>query len=99
MTKAIIKMNEIISQSEKSDAQKLAEIKQFVEILKNKQASTIDWQLVAGYLDQQIFEFFYRNQDDQKIVQFATGLAGNLAEKFGLVRDTTTMTRDMTRPN
>ena len=30
MTKAIIKMNEIIS-SEKSDAQKLAEIKQFVE--------------------------------------------------------------------
>ena len=85
-------MNEIIS-SEKSDAQKLAEIKQFVEILKNKQASTIDWQLVAGYLDQQIFEFFLRNQNDDKIKEFATSLAGNLAEKFGLVRDTTTMTR------
>ena len=99
MTKALIKMNEIISQSEKSNDEIVAELKQFVDILKNKKESTIDWQLVAGYLDQQIFEFFYRNQDDQKIVQFATSLAGNLAEKFGLVRDTTTMTRDMTRPN
>ena len=98
MTKAIIKVNEIIS-SEKSDTQKLAEIKQFVDILKNKKESTIDWQLVAGYLDQQIFEFFLRNQIDQKITEFATTLAGNLAEKFGLVRDTTTMSRDMTRPN
>lgn len=98
MTKAIIKVNEIIS-SEKSDTQKLAEIKQFVDILKNKKESTIDWQLVAGYLDQQIFEFFLRNQNDQKITEFATTLAGNLAEKFGLVRDTTTMSRDMTRPN
>ena len=92
MTKAIIKVNEIIS-SEKSDTQKLAEIKQFVDILKNKKESTIDWQLVAGYLDQQIFEFFLRNQNDDKIKEFATSLAGNLAEKFGLVRDTTTMTR------
>jgi hypothetical protein len=92
MTKAIIKVNEIIS-SEKSDAQKLAEIKQFVDILKNKKESTIDWQLVAGFLDQQIFEFFLRNQNDEKIREFAVGLAGNLAEKFGLVRDTTTMTR------
>ena len=92
MTKAIIKVNEIIS-SEKSDTQKLAEIKQFVDILKNKKESTIDWQLVAGYLDQQIFEFFLRNQNDDKIKEFATSLAGNLAEKFGIVRDTTTMTR------
>ena len=92
MTKAIIKVNEIIS-SEKSDTQKLAEIKQFVDILKNKKESTIDWQLVAGFLDQQIFEFFLRNQNDDKIREFAVGLAGNLAEKFGLVRDTTTMTR------
>lgn len=94
MTKAIVKMNEIISQSEKSNDQIVAELKQFVEILKNKkQESTIDWQLVAGFLDQQIFEFFLRNQDDQKIRDFAVGLAGNLAEKFGIVRDTTTMTR------
>ena len=62
MTKAIIKVNEIISSEDKTDAQKLAEVKQFVDILKNKQQSTIDWQLVAGYLDQQIFEFFLRNQ-------------------------------------
>ena len=93
MTKAIIKVNEIISSEDKTDAQKLAEVKQFVDILKNKQQSTIDWQLVAGYLDQQIFEFFLRNQNDDKIKEFATQLAGNLAEKFGLVRDTTTMTR------
>jgi hypothetical protein len=93
MTKAIIKVNEIISSEDKTDAQKLAEVKQFVDILKNKQQSTIDWQLVAGYLDQQIFEFFLRNQNDEKIKEFATTLAGNLAEKFGLVRDTTTMTR------
>ena len=92
-------MNEIISQSEKSNDQIVAELKQFVDILKNKKESTIDWQLVAGYLDQQIFEFFLRNQSDQKITEFATTLAGNLAEKFGLVRDTTTMSRDMTRPN
>ena len=93
MTKAIVKMNEIISQSEKSNDQIVAELKQFVDILKNKKESTIDWQLVAGYLDQQIFEFFLRNQNDDKIREFAVGLAGNLAEKFGLVRDTTTMTR------
>ena len=93
MTKAIIKVNEIISSEDKTDAQKLAEVKQFVDILKNKQQSTIDWQLVAGYLDQQIFEFFLRNQNDEKIKEFATTLAGNLAEKFGLARDTTTMTR------
>ena len=93
MTKAIVKMNEIISQSEKSNDQIVAELKQFVDILKNKKESTIDWQLVAGYLDQQIFEFFLRNQNDEKIREFAVGLAGNLAEKFGLVRDTTTMTR------
>ena len=93
MTKAIIKVNEIISSEDKTDAQKLAEVKQFVDILKNKQQSTIDWQLVAGYLDQQVFEFFLRNQNDEKIKEFATHLAGNLAEKFGLVRDTTTMTR------
>ena len=93
MTKALIKMNEIISQSEKSNDQIVAELKQFVDILKNKKESTIDWQLVAGFLDQQIFEFFLRNQDDQKIKDFAVGLAGNLAEKFGIVRDTTTMTR------
>ena len=93
MTKAIIKVNEIISCEDKTDAQKLAEVKQFVDILKNKQQSTIDWQLVAGYLDQQVFEFFLRNQNDEKIKEFATTLAGNLAEKFGLVRDTTTMTR------
>ena len=86
-------MNEIISQSEKSNDQIVAELRQFVDILKNKKESTIDWQLVAGYLDQQIFEFFLRNQDDKKIKDFAVGLAGNLAEKFGLVRDTTTMTR------
>lgn len=93
MTKAIVKMNEIISQSEKSNDQIVAELKQFVDILKNKKESTIDWQLVAGYLDQQIFEFFLRNQNDDKIKEFAVGLAGNLAEKFGIVRDTTTMTR------
>ena len=86
-------MNEIISQSEKSNDQIVAELKQFVDILKNKKESTIDWQLVAGFLDQQIFEFFLRNQNDDKIREFAVGLAGNLAEKFGLVRDTTTMTR------
>ena len=86
-------MNEIISQSEKSNDQIVAELKQFVDILKNKKESTIDWQLVAGFLDQQIFEFFLRNQNDEKIREFAVGLAGNLAEKFGLVRDTTTMTR------
>jgi hypothetical protein len=93
MTKALIKMNEIISQSEKSNDQIVAELKQFVDILKNKKESTIDWQLVAGFLDQQIFEFFLRNQNDDKIREFAVGLAGNLAEKFGIVRDTTTMTR------
>ena len=86
-------MNEIISQSEKSNDQIVAELKQFVDILKNKKESTIDWQLVAGFLDQQIFEFFLRNQNDDKIREFAVGLAGNLAEKFGIVRDTTTMTR------
>ena len=93
MTKALIKMNEIISQSEKSNDQIVAELKQFVDILKNKKESTIDWQLVAGFLDQQIFEFFLRNQNDDNIREFAVGLAGNLAEKFGIVRDTTTMTR------
>ena len=87
-----MKMNEIISQ-DKSNDEIVAELKQFVDILKNKQQSTIDWQLVAGYLDQQIFEFFLQNKEDEKIVKFATALAGNLAEKFGLVRDTTTMTR------
>ena len=86
-------MNEIISQSEKSNDQIVAELKQFVDILKNKKESTIDWQLVAGFLDQQIFEFFLRNQNDDKIREFAVGLAGNLAEKFGIVRDTTTMTQ------
>jgi hypothetical protein len=93
MTKAITKMNEIISQENKSDADKLAEIKQFVDICKGRQDSTIDWQLVAGYLDQQMFEFVLKNQNDNKIVEFGKKLAGDMAVKFGLVRDTTTMTR------
>lgn len=93
MTKAIQKMNEIISQENKSDADKLAEIKQFVDICKGRKDSTIDWQLVAGYLDQQLFEFILNNKNDNKIAEFGNKLAGDLAVKFGIVRDTTTMTR------
>ena len=46
----------------------------------------IDWQLVASYLDSEMFGFILRNQNDSKIREFGTQLSMNLANKFGITR-------------
>ena len=53
--------------------------------LTNAQETTsIDWQLLANYLDGKIFEFIMRNQNDQRIKDFGIELARDLANKFGI---------------
>ena len=46
--------------------------------------TTIDWQLLANYLDGKIFEFIMTNQNDTKIKDFGIELARDLANKFGI---------------
>ena len=46
----------------------------------------VDWQLVASYLDSEMFSFILRNRDNQTIKDFGIQLSSNLANKFGLTR-------------
>ena len=46
--------------------------------------TTIDWQLLANYLDGKIFEFIMQNQNDPRIKDFGIELARDLANKFGI---------------
>ena len=46
--------------------------------------TTIDWQLLANYLDGKIFEFIMQNQNDPRIKDFGIELARDLASKFGI---------------
>jgi len=46
----------------------------------------VDWQLVASYLDSEMFSFILKNRDNQTIKDFGIQLSSNLANKFGLTR-------------
>tara|TARA_R100001509_G_C4736395_1_gene171687 strand:+ start:113 stop:361 length:249 start_codon:yes stop_codon:yes gene_type:complete len=46
--------------------------------------TTIDWQLLANYLDGKIFEFILQNKQDPKVKDFGVQLARDLANKFGI---------------
>ena len=46
--------------------------------------TTIDWQLLANYLDGKIFEFIMQNRNDPKVKDFGDQLARDLANKFGI---------------
>ena len=46
--------------------------------------TTIDWQLLANYLDGKIFEFILQNKHDPKVKDFGVQLASDLANKFGI---------------
>ena len=46
--------------------------------------TTIDWQLLANYLDGKIFEFILQNKHDPKVKDFGVRLARDLANKFGI---------------
>ena len=46
--------------------------------------TTIDWQLLANYLDGKIFEFILQNKHDPKVKDFGVQLARDLANKFGI---------------
>jgi len=46
----------------------------------------VDWQLVASYLDSEMFSFILRNRDNEIIKDFGIQLSSNLANKFGLTR-------------
>tara|TARA_R100001143_G_scaffold49022_1_gene43944 strand:+ start:334 stop:579 length:246 start_codon:yes stop_codon:yes gene_type:complete len=46
----------------------------------------VDWQLVASYLDSEMFSFILKNRDNQTIKEFGLQLSSNLANKFGLIR-------------
>ena len=46
----------------------------------------VDWQLVASYLDSEMFSFILKNRDNQTIKEFGLQLSSNLANKFGLTR-------------
>lgn len=47
----------------------------------------INWQLLAGFLDQEIFQFILKNKDNEVIKQFGIELATKLATNFGLSKD------------
>ena len=47
----------------------------------------INWQLLAGFLDQEIFQFILKNKDNEVIQQFGIELAQKLAVNFGLSKD------------
>jgi hypothetical protein len=47
----------------------------------------INWQLLAGFLDQEIFQFILANKDNEVIKQFGIDLATKLATNFGLSKD------------
>jgi len=47
----------------------------------------INWQLLAGFLDQEIFQFILKNKDNEVIKQFGIELAQKLATNFGLSKD------------
>ena len=46
--------------------------------------TTIDWQLLANYLDGKIFEFILQNKHDPKVKDFGVQLARDLSNKFGI---------------
>ena len=49
-----------------------------------QETTTIDWQLLANYLDGKIFEFIMQNRNDPKVKDFGDQLARDLANKFGI---------------
>tara|TARA_A100001201_G_scaffold80444_1_gene71851 strand:- start:637 stop:894 length:258 start_codon:yes stop_codon:yes gene_type:complete len=53
----------------------------------NNMSKEINWQLLAGFLDQEIFQFILKNRDNETITQFGTELAQKLATNFGLTRN------------
>ena len=56
----------------------------------NNMSKEINWQLLAGFLDQEIFQFILKNKDNEVIQQFGIELAQKLAVNFGLSKEHTT---------
>lgn len=50
----------------------------------NKDSKQINWQLLASFLDSEIFQFIMQNKDDEKIKTFGVNLSQKLATNFGL---------------
>ena len=50
----------------------------------NKDSKQINWQLLASFLDSEIFQFIMQNKDDEKIKAFGLNLSQKLATNFGL---------------
>ena len=53
----------------------------------NNMSKEINWQLLAGFLDQEIFQFILKNKDNEVIQQFGIELAQKLATNFGLSKE------------
>jgi len=53
----------------------------------NNMSKEINWQLLAGFLDQEIFQFILKNKDNEVIRQFGIELAQKLATNFGLSKE------------
>jgi len=53
----------------------------------NNMNKQINWQLLAGFLDQEIFQFILANKDNEVITQFGIDLASKLATNFGLSKE------------
>ena len=53
----------------------------------NNMSKEINWKLLAGFLDQEIFQFILKNKDNEVIKQFGIELAQKLAVNFGLSKD------------
>ena len=53
----------------------------------NNMSKEINRQLLAGFLDQEIFQFILKNKDNEVIKQFGIELAQKLAVNFGLSKD------------
>jgi len=53
----------------------------------NKDSKQINWQLLASFLDSEIFQFIMQNKNDEKIKAFGLNLSQKLATNFGLVNN------------
>ena len=54
--------------------------------LVNRTTKEINWQMLASYLDSEIFQFIMQNQDNETIKEFGINLATNLAKNFSITK-------------
>ena len=83
-TNQIVELKSLVMTS-KDNNEIVERLKLFIEKM-NKEKS-VNWQMLACYLDGKIFEFIQANKDNEVVMKFATELVEELAEQFNLTRN------------